>query len=1501
MDSNLSLVADTLTLGSAEFDSSKTTPFGFKSATAKNVNFISSGSATLKLQDAITLTNKDRDVATISGSVNLGTNDKDLTITQGKYKYEAGNTMTIGSGDLVINSATAADNSETTLSFEGDLKLDLVDGSATGAVSLTGADNKSASLDLTNATISLSEGTAARSVTFAAGANSTLSITGAQAKQLILDNASTKAGVFTITAGGKLNIDGDLTLTNAADQLKNSGVSNNGINLTSGTLAVTGTAQLLGSDEISLGVADAKNAKFQAQELRIKNASADNATTLKSGSFNVTKALVTSGKSFALADQGVIELGTLTEKTPEGATAYWVADGSGSVNKEISINGASAKVVVNTGNWTAKGVTIKQDNSLVVGKDATERKDKEGNVITTKLTLDKLATELGTKTATATTVNKNATLEVGEVDLSKGVADVKGTLVLNGKAFSGQGTPADGNAKFGLTFQKDAVKLGEGAVLSLQDQVHDALGLGEVKSGDTVTAAGFTPNTDVFKDTGFVSGGNFSKVELNLEGVAFETDALTKLQKALFGTAGTSGTISLGQGSTIADLNDLYENGSVESGTPVLKWENVANKDVLLDILPDVEDETLMKAQVVVKDQGPVLGHLGSIKSEGAFAGQSINVNNNGSLNNAFGANKQFAYNKDGELLGLDIAEKVNFALNNGGKVGEVSLDGSAKLVVNGGAAKADTTIASVDGSAAALSVKNGKLDVTETLNIGTLATEQGSALVVGGAATIKEAALEGVSEFNNTLVASEKFTSTGELTVTKSAQFKGDVTLSGKNTFQDTVSFETGKTNKITEGFTSAKEIKLADAATNLYVGTEAVTEGANITNGTSATVVTEKLSLGGGSLFVDPDYVVNSSIFVTNELTNATNADPDNKTDAGTLSGDAIVLQNSIFAVGVDSEAKVKAALAPLFNANGALDKENNKIGAVAYVAKSITLGTGDNLIVDSARGLTAYNDSKANDRAYQAAISNAIYLGSNSALAVDGTAFDGSKAPITLQTNSKVYVGDNAKVILTGSNVVNKARGNKLFDGTGLTLEGYAAAGSSPVLRVETINGWFTQNLASLTEDLTLGINRTKVDADLEVVSAPVKDTLLTVAYVQKNYDDSTAKPIPVYGELAEGIVKDTDGKFYIGKKNNNGTNKVTDKALLGRLENATVTDNGAVIYFAPENKLIDNIVYNNGSAVDAETNARLAVFGGAPQAAIEAGASTYEAISARMGVGVSGVSAAANGQGGAIWVTPVYKSADADGFNADNKSYGADVKLYGLALGADIEVAPNFKVGGMFNVGSGDADGQGLGSNVSNDFDYYGLGLYAGYSMDAFSLVADVTYTAVDNDIEGNTDLGKVNASIDSTNLSVGVTGQYKLSLAGMDVTPHAGLRYSMIDMDDYSTAYSQNDSDSINIFSLPVGVTIAKEYVTDTWTVKPSFDLTLTGNFGDDEVDTTAKWNGFSNLSTTVKSEIMDNFTYGAAVGVSATSGNFGLGLGVNYTGSSNTDEFGVNANARYMF
>ena len=101
--------------------------------------------------------------------------------------------------------------------------------------------------------------------------------------------------------------------------------------------------------------------------------------------------------------------------------------------------------------------------------------------------------------------------------------------------------------------------------------------------------------------------------------------------------------------------------------------------------------------------------------------------------------------------------------------------------------------------------------------------------------------------------------------------------------------------------------------------------------------------------------------------------------------------------------------------------------------------------------------------------------------------------------------------------------------------------------------------------------------------------------------------------------------------------------------------------------------------------------------------------------------------------------------------------------------------------------------------------------------------------------------------------------------------------------------------------IPVGVTIATEFTSNEWTIKPSFDFTVTGNFGDDSTDGTVHWAGVENLSTSVSSEVIDSFTYGATLGLGVQNGNFGLGLGVNYTGSSNTDEFGVQANARFVF
>ena len=1491
----LSIVADKLTLGAADFDSNAN-KFGFLSASAKSeLNFVSkTDGTTLKLQDTITLKNVDENnnalAGTISGDVNLGTDAKDITIDGGNYTYQNG-TVTLGKGDILVQANTTNNAKLAQLNFDNtNLVIERATANAGGNITVSGAaaSNQKAVLDLTSANISFATGDANSAYTINSKENATVKVKSSQLDSLFFAD-NTKGVIFDVN-GGELVIDGSRDFT--ASQFSST-TANSGIKFQKGTVSISETARIKGADTIDLKASAVGDSKLKAQVLDIVNDNAENATTFQSGSFLVSQTLNTnSEKGFVLGANGVVQLGTLEKVTPESGEAYYVAEGSGQVNNNVEVSGASSALNVLAGTWSGKDVTVKQENGLKVG-EANEPKNQAGEFITTKLSLNKLTGAHSTATTNVATVNKNATLEVNSVDLSAGKVTVNGTLSLNGVDPTGE----PGSLDYGLKFQDNAVTLTTGSTLNLGSKVNQALGL--TASG---TITDFTPVDTVFLTDGVFVGESLSTVNLSLEsGTSLSTAALEKINKTLFGENGTSGSIYLGQGVGISDIP--YDKDASTDDTPVVNWSAVETNNGLMAVLPTFKDDKLMAAKVVVDQTGPVLGHVGSIMSNNALAGNKVQISGNGSLNSADLVNgeKLFAYNKNGDVLGLDISDNVDYTLANGGKAGDIKL-GKSTLVIDGGASNAKTTVSAINGQNGSLSVK-GDLDVTGDLTIGKATSEAGKTLTVTKNANFKDTVnLAGNTNISGTLTAAGAFEASGNLKVTGKATFTEKAVLSGAQNNLGVVEFKAAD-NQIAQGQTFASNVQLSANTSSLVVGTEETTAN---NKGASATLITDTLSLQGGKLYIDPSYEVESSFIVADALKNA---DLEHNI-AGTLDGTAVVLKNSVLALGVNNDEdgaldSVKAELAPLFNANGALDSKNGlKVGAVAYAAKSITLGDTDKLVVDANKTLTQHKDATATT--YQTNITNSsLYLGANSALAVDGAAFGEGKAAVTFsKQNAQIYADQGAVVLVTGKDALN-AKGNKLFDGTGLTLAGVG----TPSLTVQTINGWFSQKLDStnLTANLKLDPDKAVIDADLTVVSAPVKDTLLSAVYEKHNYEeylaDQSVDPDYVLGNVSAAVTFDGSKYMYNGAEITKAQAEQKYNIDVEKTEAlAQKNPDNIVVYEYASNALLENILTGNkGNAIDAETNARLAVFGGAPQAAIEAGASTYEAISARMGVGVSGVSAAANGQGGAIWVTPVYKSAESDGFNADNKSYGADVKLYGLALGADIEVAPNFKVGGMFNVGSGDADGQGLGANVSNDFDYYGLGLYAGYSMDAFSLVADVTYTAVDNDIEGNTDLGKVTTSIDSTNLSVGITGQYKLSVAGMDVTPHAGLRYSMIDMDDYSTAYSQNDSDSLNIFSVPVGVTIAKEYVTDTWTVKPSFDLTLTGNFGDDEAEATAKWNGFSNLSTTVKSEIMDNFTYGAAVGVSATSGNFGLGLGVNYTGSSNTDEFGVNANARYMF
>ena len=514
----------------------------------------------------------------------------------------------------------------------------------------------------------------------------------------------------------------------------------------------------------------------------------------------------------------------------------------------------------------------------------------------------------------------------------------------------------------------------------------------------------------------------------------------------------------------------------------------------------------------------------------------------------------------------------------------------------------------------------------------------------------------------------------------------------------------------------------------------------------------------------------------------------------------------------------------------------------------------------------------------------VANTVFFGEGTALKISAEAMahaaQNNKAIVTLSGDDGTLVADGGSILISGE---VRAQRYQLFtddDGKVAVVDIDHKAVDSNGIVVSTENGFLIGDLNNKnggTVDLTINPERSLMSG----ASDPVYATLVEYAQGYKVVGEDENGEI--HEQLYDGYAKDSTGHVITDSEGNPTKNYNYGNYFL---DGAISTGNGAA----------------------AEAAARLGVYGGAPQAALSAGKSSTDAIAQRFGIGaaVSNLTLAGNTQGATLWLAPVYKSADSDGFDAQSVDYGVDVDLYGIALGADYTLSNGVTFGAMFNVGSGDIDGEGAAAAVSNDFDYYGFGVYAGYSVGQFSVIGDVSYTVADNELEANTSVDKIGAQMDSSNLSLGVTGKYSMAFNGVNVTPHAGLRFSNIDLDDYTIdgedVVAHADSDSLNLFAIPVGVTIAKEFKGESWTVAPSLDLTVTGQFGDDELDGDVTWAGVSNLTTHTTTEVIDNFTYGATLGVEAQSvGGVAFGLSVGYTGSSNTDEFGVNANARFTF
>ena len=638
-------------------------------------------------------------------------------------------------------------------------------------------------------------------------------------------------------------------------------------------------------------------------------------------------------------------------------------------------------------------------------------------------------------------------------------------------------------------------------------------------------------------------------------------------------------------------------------------------------------------------------------------------------------------------------------------------------------------------------------------------------------------------------------------------------------------------------------------------------------------------------------------------------------------------VVGQNAVLAVGKNTNEQNARAFANNFLSSNGKSLDKNKVGALAIVNSKLTLASGKKLVVD-AHGTKATMLTTGNALAAKYN-SGDLYLGANSVLGISDSIFTDVNADGTAihfdKEGAAIYVADaTSKVVLEGNQFLNSRTFNLFTDKKGNTAgdtEGVKIVNND--LEVETLNGLMhiTYKKDKDTSAQKLEFNTSKVNEAYTQASAPVREYLISYATGVQNWQDAYADKlngttstnsvaaIPLVGAQAGSMATavENQGAWTVNLSQEAKDAGYTQYDFI--LVDATDKDGKPTkeAYFVANNSFLEKVVRNSdGSA--AEKASRLGAFAGSMQAALAVNEASYKSINARMGMGGfnTALSQADNAQGSTIWVNPIYTNQESDGFGAQGVNYGTDLSLYGLALGGDATLDNGMILGAMLNVGAGDVDGKDAASGVSNDIKYYGFSFYTGYEFNGFSILADAGYSMVYNDVEANTQVGKLNAKYDSTSINAGIAAQYKMDVAGVNVMPHAAVRYSYVDMDGFDlkeegVAFGSVDGTDANVFSIPVGITLSKDIVAGTWTVKPSLDLTVACNFGDDSLESKVNYLGVANKDLSTDTEFVDSFTYGATMGIAAQSGNVSLGLGVNYTGSSNVDQYGVNANARFVF
>lgn len=240
----------------------------------------------------------------------------------------------------------------------------------------------------------------------------------------------------------------------------------------------------------------------------------------------------------------------------------------------------------------------------------------------------------------------------------------------------------------------------------------------------------------------------------------------------------------------------------------------------------------------------------------------------------------------------------------------------------------------------------------------------------------------------------------------------------------------------------------------------------------------------------------------------------------------------------------------------------------------------------------------------------------------------------------------------------------------------------------------------------------------------------------------------------------------------------------------------------------------------------------------------------------------------------------KSVWADVFATRNRANdlygngGYETDIYGGVLGADFEVAEQLRIGAAISAGTANGGSRQAAVDIDNDADFFGLRLYADKCWGDFAAKIDAGYMSTKSEISGSAFAMGISDDVEVEAYTAGLRAEYVYPLASMDVVPHVGLRWTHLHVSGYDSVF-KTDSDSMDIYTAPIGVALKGKFEVDGVKIAPVFDLSVVPSFGDDEATSTIRWGSAVDV---IKTKVVDDAPVQASLGLEVQSGNWTTGI-----------------------